>query len=191
VAEQVSRGAQWFEGLFREHKQLVYRFMARRLPPEDVADAVAEVFVTAWRCRARLGEVESRRAWIMAVATRIAGHSLRSTRRRRLLFERVSRLSPPPVSVQANLMTGELRQALMGLSVTDRLVVELVLWEGFSHAEAADILGCTTNAVGVRLHRARVRVQALIGEVVTEAERPVQVQAAGTGRRKGEGFGPG
>ncbi|GAB2818915.1 hypothetical protein GCM10027176_24190 [Actinoallomurus bryophytorum] len=39
----------------------------------------------------------------------------------------------------------------------DRELLALVAWEGLSHAEIATTLGCSSNAVGVRLHRARKR----------------------------------
>jgi RNA polymerase sigma-70 factor, ECF subfamily len=33
------------------------------------------------------------------------------------------------------------------------------MWEGLTHAETAHVLGCSTNAVAIRLHKARKRLQ--------------------------------
>ena len=40
----------------------------------------------------------------------------------------------------------------------------LVAWEQLSYAEAAQVLGCSPNAVGIRVHRARTRVREAFGE---------------------------
>jgi RNA polymerase sigma-70 factor (ECF subfamily) len=55
------------------------------------------------------------------------------------------------------------RDAIERLRPVDREVLELVMWEGLTHAEAAQVLGCSTNAVAVRLHKARKRLQAELG----------------------------
>jgi RNA polymerase sigma-70 factor (ECF subfamily) len=52
-----------------------------------------------------------------------------------------------------------LRAALQRLSFDDQEVLRLVAWEGLSHAEVAQVLQCSTNAVGIRVHRARQRLE--------------------------------
>ena len=42
----------------------------------------------------------------------------------------------------------------------------------FDHAEAAEALGCSVNAVGIRVHRAKERLRALLG-ADSQADRPV------------------
>jgi RNA polymerase sigma-70 factor, ECF subfamily len=54
-----------------------------------------------------------------------------------------------------------LADALPRLSENDRDVLTLTAWEGLSHAEAGEVLGCSPAAVAVRLHRARGRLEAL------------------------------
>jgi RNA polymerase sigma-70 factor (ECF subfamily) len=52
------------------------------------------------------------------------------------------------------------------------------MWEGLTHAEAAQALGCSTNAVAVRLHKARKRVQAeLQGGEVSMPNQRIQLKA--------------
>ena len=41
----------------------------------------------------------------------------------------------------------------------DREALRLVEWDGLSHAQAAQVLGCSANAVAARLHRARARLR--------------------------------
>ena len=48
-------------------------------------------------------------------------------------------------------------EALGTLSEDDQELLKLVAWEELSHGEIAASLGITTNAVAIRLHRARQR----------------------------------
>ena len=41
-------------------------------------------------------------------------------------------------------------------------MLQLVLWEQLSHAEAAQVLGCSANAVAIRVHRAKARLRGLL-----------------------------
>lgn len=47
-------------------------------------------------------------------------------------------------------------------------------WEQLSYAEDAQVLGCSANAVGIRVHKAKARMRALLGEE-TGARRRVAV----------------
>ena len=49
------------------------------------------------------------------------------------------------------------------LKPEDRELVTLIVWDGITHAEAAAILGCSANAVGIRWHRALERLRRHIG----------------------------
>jgi RNA polymerase sigma-70 factor, ECF subfamily len=52
----------------------------------------------------------------------------------------------------------DVRAALTNLKARDREVLYLVLWDDLSHSQAAEVLGCSTNSVAVRLHRAYLRL---------------------------------
>jgi predicted DNA-binding protein (UPF0251 family) len=49
--------------------------------------------------------------------------------------------------------------ALDRLSAREREALLLVLWEELSHADAAQVLGCSANAVAIRVHRAKTRLR--------------------------------
>ena len=44
-------------------------------------------------------------------------------------------------------------------------------WEGLDHGEIATVLGCSRNAVRIRLHRARIRLAA---ELASADDTPSQ-----------------
>jgi RNA polymerase sigma-70 factor, ECF subfamily len=55
-------------------------------------------------------------------------------------------------------------EALAALRAADREVLMLVCWEGLDSARAARVLGTTSVAVRLRLHRARRRLSQLLTE---------------------------
>ncbi|RPH35500.1 MAG: sigma-70 family RNA polymerase sigma factor, partial [Chloroflexi bacterium] len=50
-------------------------------------------------------------------------------------------------------------EALSRLSASDQELLRLVAWEELSHAEIAEVMGISVNAVAIRLHRARARFE--------------------------------
>jgi RNA polymerase sigma-70 factor (ECF subfamily) len=78
-------------------------------------------------------------------------------------------------------LRGELRDALAGLPVRQRLVVTLHDVEGLTTEEVAEVLELTANNVRVLLHRGRARLQAaLAGYVVGRSVASHSNEAPGT-----------
>jgi RNA polymerase sigma-70 factor (ECF subfamily) len=64
------------------------------------------------------------------------------------------------------------QSALESLRFKDREVLILVYWDGLTHAEAAIVLGCSVNAVALRVKKAKSRLQSKISPLdVGEATR--------------------
>src|SRR6266567_1570863 len=130
---------------------------------DDAADVVAQTFLTAWR---RLDDVpadEGARLWLYGVARRVLANHHRGQRRKSELAERL-RLDLA-VTYQEPEYTGQLvglAAAFQSLTGADRELLALVAWEGLDHAEIASVLGCSRNAVRIRLHRARSRFAAAL-----------------------------
>jgi RNA polymerase sigma factor (sigma-70 family) len=155
-----------FRQLYEEHYRSVQAYAVRRVDvPTDVADVVAEVFTTAWR---RLDDIPlppADRVWLYGTARRtLAGH-YRGARRRSQLISRIE--SSRPGSPQAaedmpGLADDRLIGAMRQLPEGERETLMLVYWEQLSHAEAAQVLGCSPNAVAIRMHRAKERLRAAL-----------------------------
>ena len=62
-----------------------------------------------------------------------------------------------------------LRAALRALSPEDREVLMLTKFEGLAYQDVAELLGCTTGALKVRVHRA---LKELRGRYVSAGEWP-------------------
>ena len=69
--------------------------------------------------------------------------------------------------------------ALATLKATDREALLLVYWEQLSYAEAAQVLGCSANAVGIRVHKAKARIRALLSEETRGGRRVAVIRPNG------------
>jgi RNA polymerase sigma-70 factor (ECF subfamily) len=138
-------------------------FAARRLgSPHGVADAVAEVFTVAWRRFDKIPPPPQDRLWVFGVARRIVADQRRSSVRHGSLVRRLASqeqtVAPTHAAVE-DPPHDQLRRAIESLRSVDREALLLVLWDGLSHAEAAEVLKCSVNAVGIRVHRAKRRLR--------------------------------
>jgi RNA polymerase sigma-70 factor, ECF subfamily len=164
----VERGRR-FEQVFDEHFRAVYAYVLRRAGPGEADDAVAEVFLVAWR---RIDEVPAdAKPWLLGVARRVLANQRRAAGRRASLLVR-TRQGAAREAVEAADVPSVLR-ALEHVSARDREILLLVAWDGLSIEEAAQALGCSRGAAKVRFHRAKRR----LGRVIAELE-PEDVAAA-------------
>jgi RNA polymerase sigma-70 factor (ECF subfamily) len=169
----VSASLQHFEVLYRSCYQAIYAYVWRRVDGcrDDVPDIVAEIFTVAWRRLDAMPSPPRDRLWLYGVARRVVLDQQRRTVRK-LRLESWLRVNaraeqhghvPDPAHLR-------LREAVDRLPPLDREALRLVAWDGLSHAEAAEVLGCTVNAVALRVHKAKARLKA--GLTPDEPPRP-------------------
>ena len=153
-----------FEDLYAANCAPILGYALRRTSNgDDAADVVAETFLTAWR---RLDDVprgDDARLWLYGVARRVLANHHRGERRKSELSDRLSR--DLALVHRDPEYTGELAvvaAAFRTLPEADRELLALVGWEGLEHNEIAAVLGCSRNAVRIRLHRARAKFAAAV-----------------------------
>lgn len=167
-----------FRQIFDEtYPQLVAYARRRTASDADADDVVAEAYATAWR---RWSELEADRQplpWLYAVAGNVLRNHWRSTKRRLRLVDHIE-AQPQPSSPPnpADRQGAELREAMEQLADDDREVLTLMAWEGLTHAEIGEVLGCSANAVGIRIHRARHRLEAILDSHPNDSD-PAQKEA--------------
>lgn len=153
-----------FDALFEAYRADVVAYCGWRAgSAADAQDAVAEVFLTAWR---RLDDVpagDAARVWLYATARRVLANQRRSTHRRAALAERLVLATAAPGSrdPEEHLVW----EALRRLGPLDREVLLLSEWEGLSPAQTASVLGCPKVTARGRLHRARRRFRSAFEEL--------------------------
>ena len=152
-----------FERVFETTYPSVVAYARRRTrSAADADDVVAEIYATAWKRSDALLSADVPLAWLYGVGLNVIRNRRRSADRHLRLVSEVQAAAPtsPPIADPAEAMA--VRDALGTLPDDDAELIRLVAWEGLSHGEAAEVLGCSTNAVGVRLYRARQRLDAAL-----------------------------
>jgi RNA polymerase sigma-70 factor (ECF subfamily) len=148
-----------FNLLVDRHQQSVRTFLRKLLGNDADADDMAqETFLAAWtHARSFRGDA-SVRAWLCGIAWRKARGAQRTWARQRSRdTEHHARLmaESSAVSMEDRLA---IRRALQALPLEQRAAVTLCLVCGFSHAEAAGILGAALGTVKSHVSRGRERL---------------------------------
>lgn len=148
--------------LYDKHNGAVWAYCVRRLPSDDVSDAVADVFAVAWR---RLDDIPENDAlpWLYGVARRVVADHMRSQNRRHRLVTRLAGVGArTPAQPEPQVIQGDeyhqVHEALSMLREKDREVLLLAAWEELPHQEIAKILECSPAAAAQRLHRAKQKL---------------------------------
>jgi len=135
----------------------VYRFILKNLRhEEDARDVVQTAFEKMWRNRAEVDATRSK-SYLFTVAYHQMIDHIRKVKRITLKeeFNENSRVQDKP----ANNLKKILEEALSRLSETQRSLVLLKDYEGYSYEEIGKITGLSESQVKVYLHRARVQLK--------------------------------
>ncbi len=162
----------------------------RHVDPDTAQEVVAETFLVAWR---RLRDVPGDPLpWLIVVARNTISNDRRSVYRARTLETELRRLaSVSRASEEAPdgevLERETMLRALATLTGKEREALLLLAWDGLSPAQAAEVLGCTTTAFNVRVHRARQRLRCVVDrdpEVSRSTDGPSPNGTSGPLRRQ-------
>jgi RNA polymerase sigma-70 factor (ECF subfamily) len=154
-----------FEALIRQHQRMIYSLTYRMTgSAADAEDLTQETFLRAWR------QIGSYRAackfstWLY----RIAINACLNWRERETLRVEVQAgwaetNGAPELAGESALARNEtgrnVHAALLKLPAKQRAAVMLTLYDGLSHAEAAEVLGCSETTVSWRMFAARRKLQ--------------------------------
>ena len=151
-----------FRVLYNDLYDDLWRYVQRRcINTEEARDTLSEVFLVAWR---RLEDVpvgKEARLWLFGVARNLVKTNWRKRKRSSDLVDRIGNEISIKSSTHEELdNSGVLKiiKALQFLSENDQEILRLVAWEDLSHKEISVVLGCSENAVAIRIRRARVRL---------------------------------
>jgi RNA polymerase sigma-70 factor (ECF subfamily) len=144
-----------FERLYREHSGRVYGLCLRMTRDAQLAeDCTQETFINAWRALAKFETRSSLSTWLHRIAVNV------SLARRR----RNAPAEPPPQEDEGESLewtfetpveVAEIEAAIEGLPDGARDALVLHALYGYSHGEAAQMLGIAEGTCKAQLHRAR------------------------------------
>ena len=164
-----------FAALYDEHLNSVYRFVFFKVSDATLAeDLTAEVFSKAWE---NIDRFEWRdlpfQHWLLRVARNVVVDYWRAHRRFPAsldgLYELPSEAPTPDEVVARDSEVERVRTALKSLPDDQRDVLILRFIEGYSHADAAQVVGKSVVAV----RQIQVRALRALREVMREGETPI------------------
>lgn len=150
------------EARFAALYELVYpdvlRFIQRRAGPDHAEDIAHEAFLVAWR---RLDDVPTERgdarAWLFATTRNCLMSDQRGQARQGTLAVRVTSSISMITDDETDLVHQQidLAAAWRKLRPEDQETLALIIWEDLSSSQAGQVLGISSAAYRIRLHRAR------------------------------------
>jgi RNA polymerase sigma-70 factor (ECF subfamily) len=141
----------------REYADNVYRFILKNLRhEEDAKDVVQTAFEKMWRNRIEI-DYEKSKSYLFTVAYHQMIDHIRKVKRIYLKeeFQEEIRIIDRPVHNAKKI----LEEALSKLNETQRSLVMLKDYEGYSYEEIGQITGLSSAQVKVYLHRARIQLK--------------------------------
>ena len=141
----------------------VYRFILKNLrQEEDARDVVQSAFEKLWKNRDAVS-AEKSKSYLFTIAYHQMIDHLRKVRRIQLReeFHEAARVSAAP----APQLKKVLDAALARLNETQRSLVLLKDYEGYSYSEIGQITGLNESQVKVYLHRARIQLKEYLVKV--------------------------
>ncbi|MFD0902216.1 RNA polymerase sigma factor [Actinomadura sediminis] len=161
-----------FAALFDRYSAMLYRYVSRRLGPQAAEDVVGDTFLAAFGARHRYDLARpDARPWLFGIATKLVArhHRAEAARYRALRRSPVDGPAEGPAErvaegVTASAVRPALAAALAALPRKDRDVLLLVAWADFTYEQVGDALGVPVGTVRSRLHRARRKVRAALGD---------------------------
>lgn len=145
--------------LFDAHFADIWRFARRRCDSsQDADDVTAETFAVAWRRRDDV-PIEEARLWLFGVARRVLANHRRSIDRQdRVRLRLAETVGQEALTDATRESLAAVWEALGALSADDRDLLIMRAWDELTVGEMAVILGCSPNAVSLRLYKARRRL---------------------------------
>lgn len=152
-----------FEELVSRHYRSVYNLAYRFLYDEAESDDITqEVFLRVYRASNTYTPKAKFSTWLYTITKNLCFNELRKRRSVNILSIEDEMLPEMPSmadSPASKLEKKELRlrviEAVRALPPNLRIAVLLQKYHGLSYEEIAEILGCTVNAVKLRVHRAK------------------------------------
>jgi RNA polymerase sigma-70 factor (ECF subfamily) len=157
-----------FEDLYRQHVGRVYGLCLRMTgQPESAEDLTQDTFVSAWRSLPGYEGRSSFSTWLHRIAVNAVLAKRRSPQGRNEVSmtdeqgEQMEFQADAPMDEATPI---DIERAITGLPPGARDIVVLHGIYGYSHEEAAEMLGVAVGTCKAQLHRARHLMRARMGE---------------------------
>jgi RNA polymerase sigma-70 factor, ECF subfamily len=145
-----------FERLYREHAGRVYGLCLRMTRDAQLAeDCTQDTFINAWRALPKFETRSSLGTWLHRIAVNVSLARRRKTPPVEPLAEEAEDGMPEEWTLETPLEVEEIETAIGDLPDGARDALVLHALYGYSHGEAARMLGIAEGTCKAQLHRAR------------------------------------
>lgn len=182
-----SAAAPSFDEVARANLEPVRRYLARRtgslgVGSGDADDLLVEVLQTTWR---RFEDVPegAELPWMLGVAKRVLANARRRSDSAQRMVDKLHAPLGDPSAEAVAVAELSVREALAALSPTEREILELSAFDGLGPQQCAEVLGISTNAASIRLHRAKQSLR----NYLEAAKEPGRSQHHHDEDRRGQG----
>ncbi|CAM3223536.1 sigma-70 family RNA polymerase sigma factor [Deinococcus deserti] len=174
IARMAARDEEALRELHRRHSRLLYGLGQRMLRhPDDVDCCVQDAFVNAWNHAARFDPSRARaRTWLVSIAHNRFLQQLRDRPDVALELEDWDQPTRDPDPID-RLMT---ERAMEGLDSTQRELIELAYFRGYSHSELSAMTGLPLGTVKSRMRTALDRMRAKLSPIHTDVKKGGETQ---------------
>lgn len=154
-----------WEGVFRLHREVVYRVACRILGDPGLAeDVVQDTFIQVHRFASTFRGETALRSWILTVAVNLSRRAF--VMRRARDREGAVRISEDlPETSSGGGLREPVQAALTRISVDHRVAIVLSCVEELSAKDIARMVGCSEGTVWSRIHYAKRELARLLGAV--------------------------
>ena len=143
-----------FQRVLDEHRDDVHRFLMATAGPNEADDAFQETFIAALRAYPRLRPDSNVRGWLLTIAHRKAIDAHRARGRRAVPVAEMDRGGADDPALRSAGAEPELWARVRALPPKQRAAVVCRFVLDLSHAEAAEVIGCSEEAARRSLHEA-------------------------------------
>ncbi|MBM3307947.1 MAG: sigma-70 family RNA polymerase sigma factor [Candidatus Eisenbacteria bacterium] len=161
-----------FEELVAAYRERVYRVAWRVVRDDEIAEDVAqEAFIRVFRHVGRFQERSSLYTWIYRITVNIALNRLRRDRFRHMVpmgelqWEDRRADADPSYAAMSSELAGRVDSAVRSLPDKQRAVFTLRFFEGLSHKEIAEVVGCSEGTSKANYFHAVRKLRKLLGDL--------------------------
>lgn len=161
-----------FEELVATYRERVYRVAWRVVRDDETAEDVAqEAFIRVFRHVGRFQERSSLYTWIYRITVNIALNRLRRDRFRHMVpmgelqWEDKRPQADPSHAAMSSELAERVDAAVRALPDKQRAVFTLRFFEGMSHKEIAEVVGCSEGTSKANYFHAVRKLRKLLGDL--------------------------
>lgn len=177
IGQVIEGNVNAFETLMARYQDMVLKIVKKRVPFSNLEETAQDVFIRVYQSLPIFKGKSNFSQWVSSIAVKTCYDYWRKTYRsqevsmsslsekhQNWLEEAVSDPSESSLDEKVTQKEGMelLDWALGQMSPEDRMVLELVYWEGLSGKEAANILGWSLANVKIRSFRSRRKLEKLL-----------------------------